>query len=815
MARSHKRMGWSGLMLAGMVAAGSATAQEPADDALDGLEELLAQDAEPAPEATAPQPAAPQQAESSPAASPSPAESAEDLLPSIPVANQEASPPAALKEPSYRPSAIEEIVVTANKRTENLSSVAGAVSAIGQEQLEGAGASGFGEYLSLSPGVNFNSGVPGYSVITIRGVSSDTVPSLAQTAVGVYYDDIPLTDPAAPMVVPDVDAFDAQRVEVLRGPQGALYGSSSLGGAINYIPRAPDASGWGFAAQGVGSLATNSSLGGSGKLMVNVPIVEDALALRLVGHYTRTPGYIDNLGTGEEQSNNSVTQGGRAILGWNPTDNSRLRLSALYQQTRTDDAGYVDESLGDLKKDTIVPEPSSNEFSLATLRYELDADYGSWAFIAGVQDKSSSLSYDGASSLGIGALGLDFPLTQSGGVKGYSAELRFISPPGETFEYLAGVSYADRDEEFDVNLDAKVLEETAGIINALLEGLGITPPGPLSGLTTLFRQNAKINAPEKAAFVDLTWRFAPDFKLTAGGRYYDNLVDSTINGRGLLLLPGGSPEFRESRSSSAKGFNPKVSLAWQATDDVLLYGLYSRGYRLGGPNLVPSTPLTPTKRSYNPDEVQNYEIGVKTAWFDRRMTLDLAVFQIDWHDIPLIATDRSGIFKFLDNAGDARIRGVELSMVARPFDFLTAQSSVTWLDAQLLNDYDPNNGRPPAEKGDRLPGSPEWSLSNTLTASWEFPAWQPSITFIHRYEGKSSSNLSYQDVTKGDYNLFDLRAGFKRGNFNFTAFGKNLTDERGVTASNNYTRVTGDVLSLKFITPPRCFGVEMGYSFQP
>ncbi len=800
----------SGLMLAGLVAAGNTPAQEPADDALAGLDELLVQDAEPASDAPAAGDQPPPQAEASPDPDP-----AADVLPTIPVANQQDAPPAPLKEPSYRPSAIEEIVVTANKRTENLSSVAGAVSAIGQEQLEGAGASGFGEYLSLSPGVNFNSGVPGYSVITIRGVSSDTVPSLAQTAVGVYYDDIPLTDPAAPMVVPDVDAFDAQRVEVLRGPQGALYGSSSLGGAINYIPRAPDVSGWGFAAQGVGSLATNSSLGGSGKLMVNVPIVEDALALRLVGHYTRTPGYIDNIGTGQEQSNNSVTQGGRAILGWNPTDNSRLRLSALYQQTRTDDSGYVDESLGDLKKNTIVPEPSSNEFSLATLRYELDADYGSWAFIAGVQDKSSSLSYDGATSLGIGALGLDFPLTQSGGVKGYSAELRFVSPPGETFEYLAGVSYADRDEEFDVNLDAKVLEETTGIINALLEGLGITPPGPLAGLTTLFRQNAKINAPEKAAFVDLTWRFATDFKLTAGGRYYDNLVDSTINGRGLLLLPGGSPEFRESRSSSAKGFNPKVSLAWQATDDVLFYGLYSRGYRLGGPNLVPSTPLTPTKRSYNPDEVQNYEIGAKTAWFDRRMTLDIAVFQIDWHDIPLIATDRSGVFKFLDNAGNARIQGVELSLVARPFDFLTAQSSVTWLDAQLLNDYDPNNGRPPAQKGDRLPGSPEWSLSNTLTAAWEFPTWQPSITFIHRYEGESASNLSYQDVTKGNYNLYDLRAGFKRGNFNFTAFGKNLTDERGVTASNNYARVTGDVLSLKFITPPRCFGVEMGYSFQP
>lgn len=343
---------------------------------------------------------------------------------------------------------------------------------------------------------------------------------------------------------------------------------------------------------------------------------------------------------------------------------------------------------------------------------------------------------------------------------------------------------------------------------------GITLPGPASGLTTLFRQNAQISAPEKALFFDGTWRFAQDFKLTAGGRYYDNVVDSEIYGQGLLLLPGGSSEFREARTSAAKGFNPKVSLAWQPGDDLLFYALYSRGYRLGGPNLVPSTPVFVTERNYDPDEVNNYEVGTKTAWFDRRMTVDLAVFNIDWKDILLVTTERSGVFKYLDNAGNARIRGAELSLVVKPLDFLTAQTSATWLDARLLNDYDPNNGRPPAEKGDRLPGSPEWSASNTLTASWELSGWQPTVTFIHRYEGESSTSLSFQDIKKGGYHLFDLRGGFRYGNFTLTAFGKNLGDERGVTASSNYTRVSGDVLSWKYITPPRSFGLEFGYSFQ-
>lgn len=774
---------------------------------MDVLDELFSQPAEPEPGAPPAEPTAEPVDES-----PESTATAEEPLPTIPVAPSEGAPDK-LSGPRHAPVALEEIVVTANKRSESLSSVAGAVSAIDKAMLEGAGASGFGDYLSLAPGVNFNAGVPGYSVITIRGVSSDTVPTLAQTAVGVYYDDIPLTDPAAPMVVPDIDAFDARRVEVLRGPQGALYGSASLGGAVNYIPQAPGVSVWEWAAQGSGSLATNSSIGGSGKLMLNAPIVRDALALRLVGHYTRTPGYIDNVGTGEEQANNAVTYGGRAILGWEPSPDASLRLSGLYQKTTIDDAGYVDESLGDLKKDTLVPEPSGNQIRLASLRYEQDAEYGSWAFIAGFQDKTSEIYYDGATSLGVGALGAEMPLIQLGDVSGYSAELRFVSPPDDTFEYLAGLSYADRDEIFDVILDVAALNDVSGGLGAVLEALGIETPDAVGNLTTLFRQNAKIRAPEKAIFLDTTWRFAQNFKLTAGGRYYDNLVDSVIDGRGLLLVPAGSPEFHEARTSEAKGFNPKVSLAWEPTDELMFYGLYSRGYRLGGPNLVPSTPVFVTQRNYDPDEVRNYELGAKTAWFDRRLTFDLAGFYIDWQDIILVSTDGTGTFKYLDNAGNAGIYGVELSMAMRPLEFLSAQTSVTWLDARLRNEYDPGNGRPPAQEGDRLPGSPEWSASNTLTAAWELPTWQPTVTLIHRYEGTSASSLLFQDVTKGGYHLFDLRAGFKRGNFTMTAFAKNLADERGVTASNNYVRATGDVQSLKFITPPRSFGLELGYSF--
>lgn len=714
---------------------------------------------------------------------------------------------------------LDDVMVTATKRKESVRKLAGAVTAIDSARLNETGASNFNEYLSLSPGVNFNNGVPGYSVITIRGVSTDTVPGLAQTAVGVYYDDLPLTDPSAPMVVPDIDAFDAERVELLRGPQGALFGSASLGGAVNYIPQSPNFSGSEFAAQAAGSLMTNSSIGGSGKLMFNTPLfqgtsfAEGGLALRVVGHYTRTPGYIDNVGVGRDQSNESRTGGGRAMLGWAPAPGSILRLTGLYQRTEVDDSGYVDENRGDLKKSTLNLEPSNNEIRLASLRYENEQEYGDWTFIAGYQQKSMLLQYEGADALGVGQLGQSLPLEQAGTVDGFSGELRFVSAPGERFEWLAGFFYADRTEEFSVSLDAATLQDAVAIADLLAQTLNLPVLSGSLANATVFDQQVTIQAPEAAVFADATLRFTPALKLTVGGRYYRNEVDSAVDGRGVLVLPSGSTRFTSQRVEKASGFNPKVSLAWQASDDFLLYGLYSRGYRLGGPNLVPSTSVSQTKPTYGPDEVKNYEVGAKTRWLDGLLTLDFAGFYIDWRDIPLVVQERSGLFKYLDNAGDARIQGVESSLVARPWEFLTLRSAVTWTDARLRNDFDPNNGRPPARAGDRLPGSPEWTVSNSITGLWYWGERVPSLTLIHRYESASPSNLSFQDVTKGDFNLLDVRAGLKLGAFSLTAYVKNITDERAVTASNNYAQATGKVLSLKFLNSPRTVGLELSYSF--
>lgn len=742
-----------------------------------------------------------------------------EILDTIPVTQKKESKEEAPEPKHPNAPQIDEIVVTANKRNESSRTIAGAVTAIDKSRLQETGASNLGDYLALAPGVNFNSGTPGYSVISIRGVSTDTIPGASQTAVGTYYDDIPLTDPAAPIVVPDIDAFDAQRVEVLRGPQGALYGSASMGGAVNYVPSAPNFTASEFSMQANGSLTRNSSLAGGGKLMFNSPLFNNTalskygFAVRGLGYYSVTPGYIDNIGMKKDQSNEAKVGGGRVILGWAPTDNSVIRATALYQKTTIADAGYVDPSLGDLKKSTLTFEPSNNEFRLASLRYELEEDYGSWAFVGGYQQKKMLLALDGSTALGLSATGLKVPLAQFGDVKGYSGELRFVSSPSEKFNWLAGLSYADRKENLTVTLNLGALQDAADLLSQLGQALNLGVLSSVGNSATLDNIHGIIKAPEAAAFIDGTYYFTPDLKLSAGGRLYHNKIDSEVIATGVLTLPAGSLKTDNFNKTKATGFNPKVSLSWQADERALLYGLYSRGYRLGGINLVPTSPLSNIKPTYNPDTVDNFEVGAKTNWLDGMLTADVSGFWINWKAIPLQIQDSTGIFKYLDNAGNARSRGLELSLALRPVEILTLRSSLTYMRAQLLNDYDPKNNRPPAKAGDQLPGAPTFAASNSATAVWAWGEWSPSLTLIHRYEGKSATNLSFQDIKKGGYNLIDLRAGIRRGHFALTAYGKNLTDAHAVTAANDYAKTSGGVLELQYINPPRTVGVELSYSF--
>jgi iron complex outermembrane recepter protein len=342
--------------------------------------------------------------------------------------------------------------------------------------------------------------------------------------------------------------------------------------------------------------------------------------------------------------------------------------------------------------------------------------------------------------------------------------------------------------------------------------LGLTLPGQITSATTLFDQGANVRAPEEAAFFEGSYRLG-GFKLSFGGRGYHNLVNSSTNGVGLLLLPTGSTQVQAQQSQKADGFNPKVSLSYDLSRAVMLYAVYSKGYRLGGPNIVPVTPLTTAKQFYKPDDVRNVETGIKSRFWHGRLTAEVAAYDIGWSDIPLVVQDSAGLFKYLVNAGNARCKGVESAIAIHPVSFLMWRSAVSYGDSRLKDDYNPNNGRPEAMAGTQLPGAPNWTITNTLVGQWDWGDYEPSVTLIHRYVGGSPSNISFTDVPIGNYQLLDVRAGLKLHDVGITAFAKNVTDTFARTAIQNQPQATGNDLQHIFIAQPRTLGVELTYNF--
>src|SRR5687767_12183060 len=268
-----------------------------------------------------------------------------------------------------RASQLDEVIVTATKRDESLRDVAASVSVMTGEQLQLMGAQSLGDYVNKMPGVQFNDYQPGVSEVVIRGVAATTYHEQGQTVVGYYVNEIPLSEPGWPIVIPDVDTFDLERVEVLRGPQGTLFGSASLGGLVNYIAKPAGTDDFDAALQtSVGSTSHSDDMNYAVKGMVNVPLIEDKLAVRVVGLERFDAGYVDNIRLNNSDSNELTTRGGRMSAVFTPTESTKLSWLTMYQKTELDDQTYV--TLPTLTRATFVAEPHETEMLINSLRLD-------------------------------------------------------------------------------------------------------------------------------------------------------------------------------------------------------------------------------------------------------------------------------------------------------------------------------------------------------------------------------------------------------------------------------------------------------------
>ncbi|WMJ70615.1 TonB-dependent receptor [Stenotrophomonas sp. 24(2023)] len=728
------------------------------------------------------------------------------LLAASPAWAQEAAPPAQ-GDPAKT---LDTIVVTAGKLKESVREIAGSVSAVTDQQLQDIGAQSLADYIQRTPGVVFNNYQPGVSHVVMRGIATSSGNVQGQPTTGYFLNEVPLTEPGWTIAIPDIDAFDLNRVEVLRGPQGTLFGSASMGGAVNYVANVADASGFDAAAEATLSQTKNADVGFAAKAMVNVPIKQDLLAVRAVAQYRDDPGFLDNIGTGTRGSNTSTLDGGRLSVVLTPNEGTTLTWLSLLQNSDSDDNSYRIAGLGDLQRRTALPEFTHTKVSVHSLRLDQDLGFADLTALLAYQKKKQDWRFDytpvrAAYNADLG-LDLTAPLyIASGGEStGKSIELRLASKPGGRIDWLVGGMYFDSDKSLHEQLGA---EGAAGAFNrSPLYGPGsgavIAPDGQIfnSFLTDL-------SGSEAALFGEGSVHFNDQWKLTVGGRLFRNKVRTVSTQVGFSTYPG-APKI-STQETKEDGFNPKVSLTWQVTPDVMVYGLVSEGFRFGEPNTA-GLSAYPVPSGSKSDSLVNYELGTRTRWAGGRLLVDATLFYVDWKDIQL-RLQTPDLFNYASNGGKAYSRGIELSTTWRPVDAFEWQASATWQRARLDEDlFILYYGTAP--KGSQLPGSADWTVSNLLT--WHFDArFSPTLSLSHQYVGSGISDLNsaVPGITpnrQGNYNLFDLRYRMTFGTTDVTLFGSNLTDKRGITRSVTETNGIGEGL-----VRPRTVGVTVHWRY--
>ena len=510
--------------------------------------------------------------------------------------------------------------------------------------------------------------------------------------------------------------------------------------------------------------------------MLNVPIASDVFAIRGVYDRRQIAGFVDNVGTGQKDSNQTTIEGGRVLATLTPAAGTRLNYLFLDQTESTVDAGSTQPSVGPYAKNTLIPEPFDYRTTLNNLRLDQELGFATLTATATYHEKvfSSQQDYSGlAPSLAPVAF------LEPGTSRGETYEVRLASATGHRFEYLVGVFNDSTSEHIVDSLDAPAA-------------------APLFGTSTILEAPVDIHGRESALFGEGTWHFTDQFKMTLGGRWFHTKLDTITTEEGPLAGPTTTTE----GGSTETGFSPKASITWQPDRDTLVYALASKGFRFGGPNIA-RDPTFAIPSQFDSDSLWNYELGARTNLLNGRLSLDGTLYWIDWSDIQVTETSPGG-FIYTANAGRARNRGFEASAAYRVIPALSLQASVTYLDGVLRREFDSGQGLIPA--GSQLPGASKWQISDSIVYAPAVSQLAPTFTLSHRYISSAPGELLPTPQMQGNYNLFDVRAGVTMRRFGVSLYADNISNARGV--SQAMTGVRGPV---EFLIQPRTIGITLDY----
>lgn len=699
-------------------------------------------------------------------------------------------------------STLAEVVVTAQKREERLEDVPVPISAIAADTLAEQNQVRLQDYYTSVPGLNVSPAVQSSQVISIRGITTGygTNPT-----VGITVDDVPYgssTGLGGGQVVPDIDPGDLARIEVLRGPQGTLYGASSLGGLIKFVTVDPSTAGWSGRVQaGTETVYNAAGLGYNLRGSVNVPM-SDTLALRASAFTREDPGYIDDPVLGRDGVNEAHAYGGRLAALWKPLDNFSLKLSALYQQVRSNGSDDVDvvPGLGDLQQ-SYLPGVGGYDREVQAYSAIANAQFGSvnLTAVSGYNVNSYSDSFDYTSTLGecctlpafgvTGTVNIDQNRTSK-----FTQEIRLSTPFGSRFEGLLGGFYTHESSHYTQVTEAE--DNTTGAI--------------VPGSPDFFRFPTTYQ--EYAAFADLTTHITDQFDVQLGAReshISQSIVESEVGPYVSIFFGVPSPYLLPEVTSTANAFTYLVTPRWKISRDLMLYARLASGYRAGGPNAVPGVPT-----QYSPDKTENYEVGFKGDLLGRLLTVDASIYYVDWRDIQVNLSNALGV-SYNANGGKAKSEGVELSIQSNPARGLTVGGWIDLDHAILTQDF-PASSTAIALSGDRLPDGAR--LSGNLSIQQDFPISAAVSGFIGAtasYVGDrwgtfpSIYAATSQRQYYPSYAKADVRGGAKYADWTFNLFVNNVTDRRAVLSGG-----IGDYPPFAFkVIQPRLIGLSVIRTF--
>lgn len=758
---------------------------------------------------------------------------------------------------------IEEVVVTATKRSSTIRDVPFSINAQTQKDIQRSGATNIEELSRNIAGLIVQNLGPGQSQVAIRGVSAGQIvrdqPGVKEQ-VGVYMDESVIS---LSLFTPDFDLYDLNRVETLRGPQGTLFGSGSVGGTIRYITNQPDLDETEGSIEVNLNTVTDGEEGGHLKGMINVPFADGKAALRLVAYATEYAGFIDAFREGGGKSsdiNGGSVQGIRAALKIQPNDMLTITPRIIYQEIETDGFNRQEEfnlyanpftttrpaiQLGEREQFLLLNEEFSDETLLWDLTVSLSLDQFDITSVTSYLERDILVSRDASALTGSVSVDLGYPevggvllpsnLRDTTDLEQLTQEIRISSNNGGTFQWLVGVFYSDTERVYHQRLPTPGYAAVTDLI--LGAGTSAAVANGFPNLDSPFNSDLPYDIEQFSVFGEATWDVNDQVHLTVGGRFYD-FDEKRVITTGGLFANGDSGQVDK---TSSDGFNARVLASYDFNDEITFNAQASQGFRLGGVNDPLNSGLCTAGdlatfgsfQAYDDETLWNYEAGFKAS-FDNGINLNVAVFRAEIEDLQVTLDAGSCSSRISFNVEEAHSTGVEFELAVSPTDRLDLSLSGSILEAEFDDTVRDELGAilGGVKKGNRLASVPDIQISGTATYSFPIALFNGADAFVSAavqyvgdritqpsdqvagsgvfvsglaFGGATGNETTTLDLELDSYTLINLRFGINKDDWEAVLYINNVTDEN---ANLSFDRERGGRARLGFRTnPPRTIGL--------